>query len=80
VWQSDEERGLHKVCDGGGGGNSSAPEAGPAVLVDEDMLFWPLPEGEYGVRLDMLMPGDEDGGGGEGERIFCFEGRVDLSY
>jgi hypothetical protein len=47
-------------------------------LVSEDILFWPLPEGEYGVRLDMLMPENEDGG--RGQRIFCFEGSVDLDY
>jgi hypothetical protein len=47
-------------------------------LVSEDILFWPLPEGEYKVRLDMLMPENEDVGGRE--KIFCFEGRVDLDY
>jgi hypothetical protein len=52
--------------------------AGPAVLVGEDILFWPLPEGEYYAKLDMKMPQTEDGT--EGERIFCFEGVVDLDY
>jgi hypothetical protein len=42
------------------------------------MLFWPLPEGTYRFRLDMLMP--ENGDGGRRERIFCFEGSVDLDY
>ncbi|KUJ08861.1 uncharacterized protein LY89DRAFT_690832 [Mollisia scopiformis] len=78
VYQTDEARGLHKVCDGAVGANFSAPEAGSAILVSEDILFWPLPEGEYGLKLDMLMLKDEEGEGGE--RIFCFEGKVDLSY
>ncbi|KAE9367248.1 hypothetical protein N431DRAFT_385474 [Stipitochalara longipes BDJ] len=78
VYQSDENRGLHKVCDSPVGANDSAPEAGPAVLVSEDILFWPLPEGEYRLKLDVLMPENEDGGGGE--RIFCFEGSAYLDY
>jgi hypothetical protein len=41
-------------------------------------LFWPLPEGLYYARLDMKMPQTEDGV--DGERIFCFEGVVDLDY
>lgn len=50
--------------------------------MSEDILFWPLPEGEYGVKLDMLMPvdGDGDNEAGGGKRIFCFEGVVDLDY
>jgi hypothetical protein len=52
--------------------------AGQAVLVSEHILFWPLPEGEYYAKLDMKMP--EKGDGSEGERIFCFEGVVDLDY
>ncbi|PMD29413.1 hypothetical protein L207DRAFT_238351 [Hyaloscypha variabilis F] len=78
VYQSDEERGLHKVCDGAVGRNDSAPEAGPAILVAEDILFWPLPEGKYWFKLDMLMP--ENDAGGRGGRIFCLEGSVDLYY
>jgi len=66
------------VCDGRVDGNYSAPEAGPAVLVSEDILFWPLPEGEYYTKLDMRMPEKQDGS--EGERILCFEGVVDLDY
>lgn len=57
-------------------GNSSAPEAGPAVWVSEDFLFWPLPEGDWFARLDMLMPKHENGS--QGERIFCVEGEVRL--
>jgi len=78
VYQYDEARGLHKVCDGADGGNMSAPEAGPAVLFAEDILFWPLPEGEYWIKLDMVMPEIEDGS--EGDRIFCFQGAADLDY
>lgn len=78
MYQSDEDRGVHKVCDGAVGGNNSVPEAGPAVLVGEDILFWPLPEGVYRVRLDMFMPENE--GGSKGKRIFCFEASVYLDY
>jgi len=71
---------LHKVCWGASvpGGNDSAPEAGPAIMVSEDMLFWPLPEGKYGLRLDVMMPKNEDGS--DGKRIACFEGWAMLHY
>jgi hypothetical protein len=84
IYQSDEERGLHTVCGGPGGlhppiqANDSAPEVGPAVLFSEDFLFWPLPEGEWWLRMDMVMPESEDAE--KGQRIFCFEGFVDLDY
>jgi hypothetical protein len=78
IYQSDEERGFHTVCDGRVNGNDSAPEAGPAVWVSEDFLFLPLPEGKWFLRLDMLMPKHENGTGGE--RIFCVEGEAYLNY
>lgn len=78
IYQSDEERGLHRVCDGRVNGNDSAPEAGPAVWVSEDFLFWPLPDGKWYAKLDILMPKHENGS--RGERIFCVEGEAYLDY
>jgi hypothetical protein len=76
--QTDEARGIHRVCDGRQGGNYSGPDPGPAVLVSEDFLFWPLPEGVYLVKVDALMPNETDGR--PGKRIFCIEAAVDLDY
>ena len=78
IYQTDDDRGLHKVCDGAVGGNGNGPDTGSAVLVYEDFLFWPLPDGEYYVKLDAMMPDQEDGA--LGSRIFCLEGTANLNY
>lgn len=78
IYQFDDVRGMHKVCDGAAGGNNSGPDTGAAVLVNEDFLFWPLPDGEYYVKLDAMMPDQEDGS--PGRRIFCLEGTANLGY
>jgi hypothetical protein len=49
----------------------------PPVLVSEDGLFWHLLTWEYEVRMDILMPENEDGDNA-GE-VF-FEGTADSNY
>lgn len=78
IYQTNDVDGTHKVCDGRVAGNSSGPDPGPAVLVNEDFLFWPLPDGEYYLKVDALMPDKEDGV--KGERIFCLEITQYLDY
>jgi hypothetical protein len=55
-----------------------ALETGLAVLVCEDILFWPLPGWKYKFMLDMLMPQNRDGV--MGKKILCFGRSVRLHY
>jgi hypothetical protein len=78
IYQSDDARGNYTTCDGRAPGVETGPDPGPGVLSSEDFLFWPLPEGEWYLKIDATMPDKENGS--KGDRIFCLEITQYLDY
>jgi hypothetical protein len=74
---ASEERGSHKAYSGADGGTHIVPEPEPPVLVSKDGLFWHPLKWEYEVRMDILMPENEDGDNAGDD---FFEGTADSNY